>query len=174
MVSSSLEAGPVVALAVHTDVHLELGPQSPGPGSADMGLVGRRRCDRRGACGLLRELKVAAAVDLGATFFSLIMSMLFPLLLLLAANSADATGLLAVNTLLFDSVLARRLAFLQNKDHPSSAAEVIQTSRNSRHITSEHIPHKHTCTHPSMHVTSITITHTHVCNTISDTVPALT
>eukprot|EP00325_Prymnesiales_sp_UTEX-LB-985_P004319 CAMPEP_0174711562 /NCGR_PEP_ID=MMETSP1094-20130205/12845_1 /TAXON_ID=156173 /ORGANISM="Chrysochromulina brevifilum, Strain UTEX LB 985" /LENGTH=76 /DNA_ID=CAMNT_0015910517 /DNA_START=244 /DNA_END=471 /DNA_ORIENTATION=- len=70
MVSSSFEPGPVGALAAHADAHLERGPQSPGPGSADMISAGRHRCDRRGVCGLLRELQMVAAVDWGTTSFS--------------------------------------------------------------------------------------------------------
>ena len=55
MVSSSLEAGPVGALAAHADAHLERGPQPPGPGvvlTQDWQVV-VRETDVVLACGLL-------------------------------------------------------------------------------------------------------------------------
>ena len=67
MVSSSLEAGPVGALAVHADAHLERGPQSPSPGSADIGSAGCRRRCRRGAHGA--HLQLVAAVVWSVTIF---------------------------------------------------------------------------------------------------------
>ena len=69
MATSGLEAGDVGASTAYADAHLERCPQSPCPGSADTGSVGRRRRDRRGARGASLQFVGLWALS-GTTFFS--------------------------------------------------------------------------------------------------------
>ena len=69
IVAPSLEAGAVGASTAYADAHLERCPQSPCPGSAHTGLVGRRRRDRRGALGARLQFAGPLALS-GTTFFS--------------------------------------------------------------------------------------------------------
>ena len=62
--------------------------------------------------------------------------MLLSLPLSLAANAAGIADLLNVIALLCDNVLGRRWHFLHTTGSLSSAAEVLQTSSNSRRFIS--------------------------------------
>ena len=97
--------------------------------------------------------------------------MLFSLPHWLAADATGTSGPLAINALLFDSVLVRKWHFLNHKRH---SLESGRGAVFSLKLMAYNLRAYHTCIHPSMHVNSITITRTHVCNTVSDTVPALT
>ena len=139
MASSGLEAGAIGASAAYADAHLERCPQSPCPGSADTGSVGRRRRTRRGARGARLQFGGPLALS-GTTFFSSTTCSprcptgLLPTLLAPRARSpstrCSSTACLSVGGIFYNitGIL-------------SSAAEVLCSPSNSRHIISEHTTH---------------------------------
>ena len=148
MVASGLEAGAVGASTAYADAHLERCPQSPCPGSADTGSVGRRRRDRRGAREASLQFVGLLALS-GTTFFSPTTCSprcptgLLPTLLAPRARSpstrCSSTACLSVGGI-----------FYNIRGILSSAAEVLCSPSNPQHSISEHPTHALILPHTSL------------------------